>query len=242
MTIRTIQEWGAEWLGLGSSVGWDNGPDIDERIDHALKLWDELATIAPAWKRESMGYPGGLDDRDVRYRRGNKDKARDPEHELEHELLVGNPVRECLGWTVADGINEIPLVNSRSGQITADVLLLGRRECEWRIFLLEVKSTSNDPWYAALEHLRQLAMFLAGGDMRRLFHQRGWDLPQPDTIPVKGLVFAPSRFYRRENGSTHSAHVEPTRRLFERLRAHDARADVKLATHGLSRHEVVEYE
>ena len=129
-----------------------------------------------------------------RYRRGDLHKPHPGEHAIEHQILCANFERiSCLGYKLVDGINAIPLSRDargvgRRGNVEADMPLPGQLNGAYRLFLCEVKDRANDPWYAVVEGLRQLRLFLENTKSHSLFAHRGLVGGLPSEIPVTSLV------------------------------------------------------
>jgi hypothetical protein len=98
-----------------------------------------------------------------------------------------------------------------------------------------VKDRANDPWYAVVESLRQLRLFLANAETRCLFTQRGSVIGLPADIPVTGLVLAPIEYYS-SRGKKQNA-VKPSSELLMRL-ASEFAVDVQLAVWDATRSQI----
>ena len=96
----------------------------------------------------------------------------------------------------------------------------------YRMFLCEVKDRANDPWYAAVECLRQLRLFLENAESRNVFAHRKSVCGVLAETPVTGLVVAPINYYSRR-GRGHNA-VQLTFELLERF-ALEFGVDVRLS-------------
>ena len=126
----------------------------------------------------------------------------------------------ALGGKLIDGVNAFPLAydfesGGRRGNVEADLLLATETGAELRLLLCEIKATANNPWYAAVELLRQLRLFLANPLGRSVMQQRGL-LPRTSTdIPVVGLVVAPIEYYSAP-GKRGNA-LQPARELFQSM-------------------------
>ena len=206
-------EWRNSWSALGAFQG-PRLPSDEERArsDRLLALWKE--SIPRGWERPN--YPSDVLDPAARYRRGDKDQPSGPERLIEHQLLTG-PLEEttCMGTGIVDGINAIPLVQSRQGLI-ADVFLLLRGERGYELAVVEVKAErGTTAWSAVIQNLCQLRLITAGATARRIFHQRWPALRLPDRLPVRGLVLAPPGAY--EASGQHGQSVDPARRLAKRV-------------------------
>jgi hypothetical protein len=214
------------------------GPKIDrlaERILRVQELW--AMPVDPAWGR------GEADDErwqgDHRHYRRSHSPAgakREQEHALEKEILK-LPFKdiECFGGHLVDGINAVPLCSFGKG-VEADLLLLAKEPdgSGHRIFLVEAKTTSNNPWYAVVEHLRQLKL-LEVSAVRRIFHRRNPSLSLPDDFRVTGLVLAPKIYYSSPEQKANA--VKPARKLIAALGI-----DVCLAVWDEDRREIREWE
>lgn len=202
--------WCKHWERLGTFQG-PILPQPEERIDRVLELWQQ--DIPGRWKR-------GIDPQllDHRYRRGDLHRPHPGEHAIEHQILVERfgSVR-LLGDTLIDGINALPLASDfadggRRGNVEADMLLVAQSEVKFRLALCEVKADANDPWYAAVELLRQMRLFIANPVGRRVMQQRGALPTSAAEAPITGLIVAPAGYYRGrgKKGNT----LAPARRLF----------------------------
>jgi hypothetical protein len=197
-TVTTCQDetafamWADRWMTIARHSGPSIG-DATRRIDQLAELWKE--PIPGRWERGADSQLMG-----GRYRRSNLHTARRGEHVIEYEILHQHFERiMCAGYNLIDGINALPLVcdsgGGRRANVEADLLLLGERSGNYRLFLCEVKVESNNAWYAAVESLRQLRLLLCSRESRGLFARRNPSLGLPTEIPVTALVVAPRPFY-----------------------------------------------
>ncbi len=206
-------------------------PDEDARTDALIRLWDE--PIPGGWQR---GPHPRILTRGRRYTRGNVAPAahRRGEHIIEHEILAPfapTPDVRCLGAEVLDGVNAVPLTTDagggRAGNVEADMLLLTAAAGERRLVLVEVKDAGDTAWYATVELLRQLRLFLRSPESQRVFHRRLPDLDLEHPLAVTGIVLAPPSYYSAPGKK--GASVGPARRLVERARS-ALGVDVRLTT------------
>lgn len=200
------------------------------RISAVVALWH--APIPPGWQR---GQDSRLLDRERRYVRGNSRECslRRGEHGIEYEVLSPSPEEvptTCLGARLIDGVNAVPLARDvggrRTGNVEADMMLLVRDERAYRLQLVEVKSRSNNAWFAAVENLRQLRLLSDSPETRLLFHTRYPELDLPQALPVTALVLAPLEFYVAAGQKAES--VAPAKKLLETMCA-EAKVDARLA-------------
>lgn len=222
--------WARRWMELARFSGREL-PDAEGRIASVVALWHE--SIPPGWERERDPL---LLDRRRRYRRGNDgvDGVRRGEHAIEYDLLNPSPAHVAtngLGARLVDGVNAVPLAKDigggRSGNVEADMLLLVRDENEYRLLLVEVKTRSNNAWFAVVENLRQLRLFSESPETQVLFHERCLELGLPQSLPVTAVVLAPHSFYTARGAKAES--VAPVEKLLRRMRD-AAGVDVQLAT------------
>lgn len=239
----TVTETSAD-LELGSFARWRDRwtvlaeyqsksiPGIQHRIEQLVSLWKE--PIPGAWQR-------GIDPQllYVRYRRGDLYKPHTGEHTIEHQILCANFERvSCLGYKLVDGVNAFPLSRDtrgvgRRGNVEADMLLLGELDGAYRLFLCEVKEQANDPWYAVVEGLRQLRLFIENAKSSNVFAHRGLVSGLPAEIPVTGLVVAPVNYYLSRGKRLNA--VKPVCQLIQRFTSEFA-VDIRLATWDAKRH------
>lgn len=229
--VTPFLEWIAEWTRIATYTG-THVDDVESRTRSLLALWDQ--PIPGDWQRHEID--ARLRDPDRRYVRGNSapDDKRRGEHRVEYEMLADletAPV-SCLGYRIVDGINAVPLSRDerggRAGNIEADLVLLGEQNGRSRVFIAEVKVSSNNAWYAVVELLRQIRLYQDAAASRRLFHTR---LDQVghlvEDLPITGLVLAPGEFYAA--AGQRAAAVRPAAALLRAICEH-AGVDARLAT------------
>ena len=225
--------WRERWTALADYPG-AFVPDAERRIQQGLELWNE--PIPGRWQR-------GIDLQLLsnRYRRGDIEKPHLGEHAIEHEILISlfDGVA-CLGLKLVDGVNAFPLCMdirrlARNGNVEADMLLLANDGVNHHLFLCEVKDQSDNAWYATIEALRQLKLFLSNPESRRVFVNRKTMEEMPEDLPVSSLVIAPEAFYLA-TGKKQNA-VEPAQKLIERFRECQ-NVDVRLTVWDRTRCEI----
>jgi hypothetical protein len=224
--------WANRWMALASYAG-GSVPDVANRIEQLIRLWQ--SPIPGSWQR-------GMDPQLMGrcYRRGDIDAPHDGEHAIENDILCRSLDKiSCFGYKLLDGVNALPLARDsgggRSANVEADMLLLGELDGDYRLFLCEVKDRANDPWYALVESLRQLRLFLANAETRCLFTRRGSIIGLPADIPVTGLVLAPIEYYS-SRGKKQNA-VKPSSELLMRL-ALEFGVDIQLAVWDATRCQI----
>jgi hypothetical protein len=231
MTTRAgggeFEAWRDQWQAVAEYDG-ATVPDCRDRVERIIRLWEK--TIPGDWQR-------GIDKQllEKRYRRGDAERARPAEHEIEHEILCEHfDEISCFGWKLIDGVNQFPLAQFRNG-VLADIVLLAERKGEHRMFLCEVKERSNNPWYATVECLRQLRLFLSNSESRAVFRRRRVVLDLPLEIPVTALIVAPEAYY--SNPGKRANAVGPANDLASRFAA-ELQVDIRLAVWDRSRREI----
>lgn len=215
-SMNTIGAWSARFTELAEFEGprlLDS--EIAQRIANARSLWD--APLDTAWHR------GTEDDekwKAERYRRSDINSPRRGEHWLESQILRTRfDAIQCLGGRLVDGVNAFPL-GRPDKVVEADLVLLVEVQHHLQIVVVEAKWSdrdpwgSNHPWYAVLENLRQLRLFMANPHAPRFFHRRR--ALTIEQIPVMGMVLAPSAYYAREGQRRNS--LAPARQLIEAMK------------------------
>lgn len=209
--------WLERWMELARYHDRDV-PDPEARTEQLIALWN--SDIPGGWRR---GTDPQILDPEVRYRHGDADQGprADSEHELEFQLLRPDPsVTETrrLGERLIDGINAVPLAHDsqghRAGNVEADMLLLTAVGADNRLLLVEAKTGSNNAWYATVENLRQLRLFLASDAARQIMQHRRAEPTSPPT-PVTAVVLAPASFYTAPGARRCSP--APTQTMIEQL-------------------------
>jgi hypothetical protein len=223
-----LGEWIQAWTCVAEYTSAEV-PGVDQRISTVLKLWH--LPVAQGWLRAAA------EDElwaAAPYRRGDRCAPSSPERAIEHQILgPGSEIalnRRCLGGAIVGGINAVPL--TLSPKIKADLLLLVEHAKGPHLYLAEVKSMANTPWYATIELLRQLRLLLSGGPTLRYFHRTAGT---PSDISMTGLVLAPQVYFdspgKRQNA------VDPARRLIQAMKP---TIDIRLATWDKRSREITE--
>jgi hypothetical protein len=220
---NTFAEWANRWMVLARYEG-SVVPDVSNRIGELVRLWRE--EIPGLWQR-------GVDPQllEGRYRRGDLDAPHPGEHTIEHEILYQYFDRvSCYGNKLLDGVSAFPLVRDAGGgrraNVEADMYLLTEHEGAHRLFLCEVKANGDNPWFAAVENLRQLKLLMSSPESLRLCASRqpAWCLPLD--IPVTALVLALPSFYSSPGKKANA--VGPALKLHARFTAENG-VNVRLA-------------
>jgi len=226
--------WANRWMTLANYDG-PLVPDVSHRIEQLVRQWRE--PIAGSWQR---GADPQLLEPGRRYRRGDLNAPHPGEHTIESEILCQHFDRiTCFGNRLIDGINALPLVRDAGGarhaNVEADLFLLTEHGSAHRLFLCEVKSESNNAWYAAVESLRQFRLLMSSPASLCVFARRLPSRCLTSDIPVTALVLAPPSFYssRGKKGSA----VEPTLKLLGRLKSEFA-VDARLAVWDAKQYEI----
>jgi hypothetical protein len=216
--------WCKQWDALGTFQG-STLSDAEDRIQRVLELWQEQ--IPGRWQRT-------VDDQLLgsRYRRGDSRVPHPGEHTIEHQILIEQFGRiSLLDGTLIDGVNAFPLAcdfasGARCGNVEADMLLVGQSADGLRLVLCEVKADADDPWYAAVESLRQMRLFVSNPVGAAVMQKRGALLADAAKIPFTGVILAPVDYYcaRGKKGNA----VAPAKRLFQQMRQHFG-IDMRLA-------------
>jgi hypothetical protein len=205
-------------------------PSVAARVSAVVELWRN--PIPPGWER---GQDSRLLDSATRYGRGNyrEDSVRRGEHAIEYEVLAPSPsdvMTTSLGARLVDGVNAVPLAKDagggRTGNVEADMLLLVEDEHGYSLHLVEVKTSSNNPWFAAVENLRQLRLFSESHHAQRLFHTRCRELGLPQDLPVTAIVLASPAFYSAPGQKANS--LAAAQGLLARMHA-EVNVDARLA-------------
>lgn len=216
-------EWANRWMNIAKYEG-SRVPDVPERIERLSQLWQE--PIPGSWQR-------GVDPQLYanRYRRRDIFAPHQGERKTEHAILHEHFERlSCFGNKVLDGVNALPLARDETGgrkaNVEADILLLTEGDGSHRLFLCEVKEKSNNAWYAAVENLRQLRLFMSSPEAGRVFLHRCPTLSCPADTPVTAIVLAPALFYSSPGQKANS--VAPALKLLAHF-TFEFKVDVRLA-------------
>jgi hypothetical protein len=179
-----FRAWRDAWDELGAR----------QRVSDVLELWQ--APIPEPWMRFEEDTPKRLLS-DQRYTRGNLNRNRRGEHEIEYEILVTQFGKvTCLGRPLLDGVNAYPLVKDSAGgrndNVEADLVLLAGQADSAFLFVTDVKKTDGNAWAALVQNLRQLRLFMANPTCASFFKTRG---VRANVVQICGGVIAPNSFY-----------------------------------------------
>jgi hypothetical protein len=219
--------WRDRWQRLAEFEG-AHLPDPDRRLEQLLALWQE--PIPGKWQRE----PGWDTDKwkASPYRRGDLAAPRAGEHAMERTILVDHRAKvTLLGDPLLHGINAVPLAadfsdHGRRANVEADMLLLSRTATGYRLALCELKDGANDAWFAAVELLRQMRLFLSSPSAQSLMTELGHLPADAANFTMTGLVVTPASYYAAQGKKGNA--VAPARTLLRRMRLH-YNVDVRLA-------------
>lgn len=230
---ETSAGWADAWM-IPARYSGPNLPDVNRRITQVLAAW--TAPVPGGWQR---GRDARLHNPSSRYQRARHTTSTPrsgSEHELEFQILNDDPavVRTlCEDAVVVDGINAVPLARGttggRRGNVEADMLLLTHDTIGYRQWLTEVKTGSNNAWFAVIESLRQLKLFQLSDAAQAIMPARHPDVPAQ--TPVTALVLAPATFYTAPGAKQRS--VKPAQQLIDAI-IPAASIDIRLATWDLS--------
>jgi hypothetical protein len=226
-TNNSFAVWRDRWQRLAEFEG-AHLSDPNHRIDQLLTLWQD--PIPGKWQRE----PGW--DRDKwkvgPYRRGDLAAPRAGEHTMERTILVDHRVKvTVLGDPLLHGINAVPLAadfsdHGRRANVEADMLLLSRTDTGFRLALCELKAGADNAWFAAVELLRQMRLFLSSPSAQSLITKLEHLPAEAANVTMTGLVVAPNDYYSSQGKKGNA--VAPARTLLNRMRQHYS-VDVRLA-------------
>lgn len=213
----TFIEWYQRWTEIARYEG-DTVPEFNDRIEKVVALWRE--PVPAGGVRPSEDLPLRLLGT-RRYTRSDIDAPHAGEHDIEHQILSEKMPAPSLenGAIFLDGVNGFPLaIDSAGGRecnVEADILLLVQYpDRVKKIVAGEVKTGANNPWYAAIENLRQLKLLYAAGHPGLVFEQRK-SLAPLESVGLSGMVIAPNDYYQHRGQKANS--IAPTKSLLERF-------------------------
>lgn len=223
----SFSAWRDRWQRPASFEG-SHLPNPDHRIDQLLALWQE--PVPGKWQRE-LGWDTDK-WRKGPYRRSDLESPHAGEHAMEREILIDRRERvTLLGEPLLYGINAVPLAcdfsdHGRRANVETDLLLLSRNGAGYRLALCEVKATADHPWFAAVELLRQMRLFLLSLAAQSLMAELGFLPAEKANIALTGLVVAPADYYSYKGKKGNA--LAPARRLLRKMQQH-YNVDVRLA-------------
>lgn len=213
MQDAPFKVWCKKWMDLANYPG----PHLQEpttRIKKVLELWNE--EVPTAWQRPDL--PSRLHSTIPKYSRGNRgSEPKASEQELEAQLFgaqEGQGIVFKPYTTFSLLANAYPLAIEKT--VEADALALAFSPGEIILFLVEIKTRTNNPWYAAVENLRQLKLLSQNqeGYWRQVWEKWGTFIqsrvPGVTAFPLPtatGLVLAPPSFYSARGQKANAAPI-----------------------------------
>ncbi len=241
-----FSDWYSKWEELARFTG-PTLPDEEDRIKAVVDLWPEEPP-GDGWKRTfasgDFSKLSNLCEAGVIYRRDDgKHPPKGSEHEIERDIIdignTGHIVCFKREYRFEPIVNAFPCAKDSDGRRTANVEfdLLGIIRTTAgviRPLICEIKTGRNGSkysWYAAIENLRQLRLFIGNIENNLKFiRMKREDLSKALFDAPVGIVIAEHGYYNHRGQKFNS--MEPTRKLLERMqsssRCRDAR--VVLAT------------
>jgi hypothetical protein len=236
MSSTTRNPWYEKWLELANFTGEIlKEEEWSRRINEVIGLWCGGSPL-DGWRRNlkfdfrdrDLCTPGTI------YCRGDREAPNSGEHQIEDEIIKN---RETLTFFSGEYCFE-PIVNSfpcskdcsggREGNVEIDLLgILKTPTGAIHPLICEVKCKDNNPWYAAVENLRQLRLFIDNSENLEFIRKKCGNARMRFVAPV-GIVLAGPDYYKSRGQKLNS--MNPTQELLDRLQAQCKDARVILAT------------
>jgi hypothetical protein len=226
MPSTPFSVWYDKWEKLASFEG-PKLPGEEDRIRAVVDLWSEELPPGDGWKRifkrgDFNNLPK-LCEHSVIYRRCDREyPPKGSEHEIERDIIDKNEriVFFKREYWFKPIVNAFPCAKDSGGGRLANVEfdLLGifkKGSGAIHPLICEIKTGKNGskyPWYAAIENLRQLKLFIGNLKDNLKFIKTKSEDPNmgPFAAPV-GIVIAEQDYYKYRGQKFNS--MEPTRKL-----------------------------
>lgn len=226
----TFAEWYRRWQSLADFKGAAlPGDEWERRINDIIALWPQQPP--GTWQRteyqiSNQCKPG------CTYRRGDKARPNPGEHQIEHSLISGETINFLdAKYRFVPITNAFPCVTDVSGGRGANVEvdLLGILEAGdvAHPLICEIKDDANNPWYAVVENLRQLKLFLSNKQVNLPFLKSRYEGTRPFSSPL-GIVIAKSGYFSKPGQKVNS--FKAAEILIDRLKAKHSDARVMMAS------------
>jgi hypothetical protein len=216
-------DWYQKWQDQADFNG-SHVPDEQARIKSIIALWSEK--VPDGWRREDL--PEG----DI-YRRGDRESPNTGKHQIEYDI-ISNPIT-----VFSDKYRFRPIINAfpcatdpnggRAGNVEIDllgILTIGEANHPLICEIKTGKKGSKNPWYAAVENLRQLRLFIDNKENLAYIKERCLNANMNFAAPV-GIVIGKPGYYTAKGQKFNS--MEPTQRLLNELKARHNDARIILA-------------
>jgi hypothetical protein len=232
---NSFYDWYQTWQDLADF----GGPNLDDeewqrRINEIIRLWSEeppgdwRRRLATNFKVRGLLAPGEI------YRRGDDECPNTGEHQIEKDIIFNRITCFSDEYSFEPVVNAFPCAMDNIGggrRANVEVDLLGILKVEGAIhpLICEIKTGkkgSKNPWYAAVENLRQLRLFIDNEDNLKCIKEKRGDASMTFVAPV-GVVVAKPGYYTAKGQKINS--MEPTRKLLKQLQAQHKDARVVLA-------------
>jgi hypothetical protein len=215
MHAAPFETWLQSWMELARYKG-SHLPDPTKRIQQTIDLWTQ--DMPTGWQRQDLPKHRFVPNT-REYTRGNPSSQKEgSEHELEKELFLAHrPTGAGILFKPRTQFiilaNAYPLAIRKT--VEADALGFATGPAGNELFVIEIKTRSNNAWYAGLESLRQLKLLTSAlavnwkliWETKSAFIEACAPGADASTPPkVTGLVLAPPSFY---NAPGQKAHATP---------------------------------
>jgi hypothetical protein len=169
---NNFSNWYDEWTKLARFNG-PYLPDMECRIRAVSDLWSKDLPCN-GWKRDfdkgDFDRPRNLCTPGIINRRSDQEKPNNGEHQIEMDIINNQEVVICFSCFKGE-LRFEPIVTAfpcakdsaggRKGDVEVDLLGICKSPAgAIHPLICEVKSKSNNPWYALVENLRQLKLFI----------------------------------------------------------------------------------
>ena len=213
-----FSSWRDKWQALAEFEG-DSVPDVLERTQSIVRLLSGTSH----WHRKDM--PPRLLSVCPWYSRGDRNKKRTGEHEIEFKLFAIQKTNkiQCVKRDFFVLANAYPLAHGR--RVEADVVAVACGVAGIEIYVVEAKHNADNPWYALVENLRQVKLFQDNLKwnwefLKKTFSEfllmKGVSKSFLETTPpVRGMVLAPPVYYTKRGQKSNA--VQPAQELVNRV-------------------------
>jgi len=235
----------SKWYNKWKVIAEFNGPSLDDieldhRISKVIRLWTGRIPQAGKWKRtfeqgdfnklKDLSKPG------IIYRRSDRKSSNPGEHRIENAIITNEARIIFLAseYKFDPVVNAFPCAKDSGGRRKSNVEfdLLGILKANTDAvhpLICEIKAGkagSKNPWYAAIENLRQLKLFIDNADNLEFIRKKRGDNKLKFGASV-GIIIAEPDYYESPGQKLNS--MKPTQKLLERLRKQCKDARVILA-------------
>ena len=230
--LISFSDWYDKWQKLADYTGVNlDEKEWNRRTDAIVSLWAEQpqGNWQRSFERGDFNLRNLCTPKIIWSRNSGEISQNRGEYQIE-DHIIKNPIPFCLksGYQFEPIVNAFPCAKVSKGSVEFDLLsILKTPKNAIHPLVCEIKAQYNNPWYAAVENLRQLKLFIGNleNNLNVIRKKRADEILIDFSHPV-GIVIAEPDYYGHRGQKNNS--VEPTLNMLRRLQVSPQGKDARV--------------